>query len=41
MAFTVAVTVASLWILGAFDWIAEWAGCEWAWLKSPIGLGAK
>jgi hypothetical protein len=40
-AFAVAVMVASLWMLGVFGWTAELAGWEWAWLKSPIGLGAK
>jgi uncharacterized protein (TIGR02611 family) len=40
-AFAVAVMVASLWMLGVIGSTAELAGWEWAWLKSPIGLGAK
>jgi uncharacterized protein (TIGR02611 family) len=40
-AFAVAVTLASLWMMGVFGWTAELVGSEWAWLKSPIGLGAK
>jgi hypothetical protein len=35
------VMVASLWMLGVFGWTAKLVGWEWAWLKSPIGLGAK
>ena len=38
-AFTAAIVVATLWLLGAIGWSAELAGIEWTWLKSPIGLG--
>ena len=37
--FTVAVVVATLWLLGAVGWTAGLVGIEWEWLKSPIGLG--
>jgi uncharacterized protein (TIGR02611 family) len=40
-AFAAAVVAATLWMLGLFGWTAEFLGCEWSWLKSPIGLGAK
>jgi uncharacterized protein (TIGR02611 family) len=39
-AFTGAIVVATLWLLGAVGWSAEFVGLEHDWLKSPIGLGA-
>ena len=39
-AFTALVVVATLWLLGAIGWSADLIGVEWAWLKSPIGLGS-
>lgn len=39
-AFTAAVVVATLWLLGAVGWGAGLIGIDWPWLKSPIGLGA-
>jgi uncharacterized protein (TIGR02611 family) len=36
---TAAVVVATLWLLGAVGWAVSLIGVEWAWLKSPIGLG--
>jgi uncharacterized protein (TIGR02611 family) len=39
-AFTGAIVVATLWVLGAVGWSAELVGLEHEWLKSPIGLGA-
>ncbi len=39
-AFTAAVVFATLWLLGALSFGADLVGIEWAWLKSPIGLGA-
>jgi uncharacterized protein (TIGR02611 family) len=38
-AFTGAIVVATLWLLGAVGWSAELVGLEHEWLKSPIGLG--
>jgi len=39
-AFTAAVVVGTLWLLGALGWAAGLIGAEAKWLKSPIGLGA-
>jgi uncharacterized protein (TIGR02611 family) len=39
-AFTAAVVLATLWLLGALGWAAGLVGVEAKWLKSPIGLGA-
>jgi uncharacterized protein (TIGR02611 family) len=36
-AFTAAIVVATLWLLGAVGWSAELVGLEHEWLKSPIG----
>lgn len=36
---TAAVVVATLWFLGAIDWLAELVGLEHPLLRSPIGLG--
>ena len=38
-AFTGAVVVATLWLLGAIGWSAGLVGLEQDWLESPIGLG--
>ena len=38
--FTVAVVVATLWLLGALAFAAKLVGLDWPWLKSPIGMGA-
>lgn len=38
--FTAVIVVATLWLLGAVAWTASLLGVEWAWLKSPIGLGS-
>jgi hypothetical protein len=38
-AFTAAVVLGTLWLLGALGWAAELVGIEHRWLKSPIGLG--
>ena len=39
-AFTAAVVLGTLWLLGALGWAAGLLGAEAKWLKSPIGLGA-
>ena len=39
-AFTAAVVLGSLWLLGALGWAAGLVGVDARWLKSPIGLGA-
>ena len=39
-AFTAAVVLGTLWLLGALGWAAGLVGVEAKWLKSPIGLGA-
>lgn len=39
-AFTAAVVLGTLWLLGALGWMAGLVGAEAKWLKSPIGLGA-
>ena len=36
---TAAVVVATLWVLGAIDWLAELVGIEHPLLRSPLGLG--
>lgn len=33
---TAAVTVATLWLLGSFGWVAGLVGLDWDWLKSPL-----
>ncbi|HZN83230.1 MAG TPA: TIGR02611 family protein, partial [Mycobacterium sp.] len=38
-AFTAAVVLGTLWLLGALGWAAELVGIEHRWLKSPIGVG--
>jgi uncharacterized protein (TIGR02611 family) len=37
--FTMAVVVATLWVLGVIGWVSGLFGAEESWLKSPIGLG--
>jgi uncharacterized protein (TIGR02611 family) len=37
---TALIVFATLWLLGALDWTAEFVGIEWPWLNSPIGLGS-
>jgi uncharacterized protein (TIGR02611 family) len=39
-AFTAAVVLGSLWLLGGLSWAAGLVGIEQRWLKSPIGLGS-
>jgi uncharacterized protein (TIGR02611 family) len=39
VAFTAAVVLGTLWLLGALGWAAELVGIEHRWLKSPIGVG--
>ena len=39
-AFTAAVVLATLWMLGVLGWAAGLVGVEAKWLRSPIGLGA-
>jgi len=34
--FTVAVVLATLWLLGALELVAGWVGLDWAWLQSPL-----
>jgi uncharacterized protein (TIGR02611 family) len=38
---TAAVVVATLWFLGAIDWLAELVGLEHPLLRSPVGLGGR
>lgn len=38
--FTAALVVITLWLFGAFGLVAGWVGIDWAWLKSPIGIGS-
>ena len=38
---TAAVVVATLWFLGAIDWLADLVGLEHPLLRSPIGLGGR
>jgi uncharacterized protein (TIGR02611 family) len=38
--FTASIVFATLWVLGAVDWTAEFVGIEWPWLNSPIGVGS-
>lgn len=39
-AFTCAVVVGTLWLLGALGWGAALIGLDHEWLKSPIGVGS-
>jgi uncharacterized protein (TIGR02611 family) len=36
---TALVVFATLWLLGAADWVGELVGVEPKWLNSPIGVG--
>jgi uncharacterized protein (TIGR02611 family) len=36
---TALIVAATLWLLGALDWSAEFVGIEHPWLNSPIGVG--
>ena len=38
--FTMAVVMATLWLVGALGWAASLVGLDWPWLKSPIGVGS-
>ncbi len=38
--FTAAVVVTTLWVLGAIGWGAGLLGIDWAWLRSPLGIGS-
>ena len=38
---TAAVVVATMWLLGAVDWLADLVGLEHPLLRSPIGLGGR
>jgi uncharacterized protein (TIGR02611 family) len=40
VAFTAAVVLGTLWLLGALAWAAGLVGLEQSWLKSPVGLGS-
>jgi uncharacterized protein (TIGR02611 family) len=37
---TALVVAGTLWLLGAASWTADLFGFDWAWLRSPIGLGS-
>ena len=37
--FTFAITVLTLWVIGALDWAGELVNIEHKWLDSPIGIG--
>jgi uncharacterized protein (TIGR02611 family) len=37
---TALIVFATLWLLGALDWTAEFVGIEWPGLNSPIGVGS-
>jgi uncharacterized protein (TIGR02611 family) len=39
-AFTAAIVLGTLWVLGALGWAAGLVGVEAKWLRSPIGLGS-
>jgi uncharacterized protein (TIGR02611 family) len=40
VAFTAAVVLGTLWLLGALAWAAGLVGLGQSWLKSPVGLGS-
>ncbi|MGB0437796.1 MAG: TIGR02611 family protein [Mycobacterium sp.] len=40
VAFTIAIVVLTLWMLGALDWAGELVNNESEWLDSPIGFGS-
>jgi len=35
-AFTLAVVLATLWVLNAFALVGGWVGVHWGWLRSPL-----
>ncbi|AYE98203.1 TIGR02611 family protein [Mycobacterium paragordonae] len=35
---SIAVTVGTLWLMGAVDWTANMVGWDWGWSISPLGL---
>ena len=37
VAFTCAVVLLTMWVLGPLGWVAGLVGIEWSWLQSPIG----
>jgi uncharacterized protein (TIGR02611 family) len=37
---TTVVVLATLWLFGALGWVAGLLGIDWAWLKSPLGMGS-
>ncbi len=37
---TTLVVVGTLWMVGAVDTVAGWAGVDRDWMQSPIGLGS-
>lgn len=39
-AFTAAIVIGTLWLLGAIDFAGEVVGIEHKWMDSPIGIGA-
>jgi len=39
VAFTIAIVVLTLWMLGVLDWAGERVNIEHEWLDSPIGIG--
>lgn len=39
-AFTVAVVLATMWVLGVLAWAVSLFGIEWRWVRSPLGLGS-
>lgn len=39
-AFTAALVLVTLWLVGAFGWTAGLVGIEHPWLRSPVGLGS-
>ena len=39
-AFTVAVVLATMWVLGVLAWAASLFGIEWRWVRSSLGLGS-
>lgn len=40
VAFTTAIMVATLWVLGVFGWVGRLLNVEYSWLDSPIGIGS-
>lgn len=39
-AFTCAIVLGTLWLLGTFSWAGRLVGIDYPWLKSPIGVGS-